>query len=88
MPLAILGLLPALPHIILGIERIFGHGGGATKKQAAMSALSDLLNIASSAQGMPGADSHAMSFIDDMIEATVKYFNATSVLTHAVEKVI
>ena len=83
MILAILGLLPALPHIILGVEKMFGHGGGAAKKQAATSALSDLLNILAQAQGTPGADSSAMAFIDDMIEATVKYFNTNGTMTHA-----
>ncbi len=83
MILAILGLLPAISHIVLGVEHLFGHGNGASKKQAATSAIADLLNIFGQAQGTPGADSSAMAFIDDLIEATVKYFNANGTMTHA-----
>jgi hypothetical protein len=82
MILAILALLPAVPHIVLGVEKLFGHGGGPAKKQATMSALSDMLNIASQTAGTPGADSSAMSFIDDLVEATVRYFNASGIMVH------
>jgi hypothetical protein len=80
--LIVLGLLPAIPHIILGVERLFGHGNGASKKQAATSAIADLLNIFAQTQGTPGADSSAMNFISDLIDATVRYFNNTGVMTH------
>jgi hypothetical protein len=80
--LAIFALIPAIPHIVLGIEQMFGKGSGGTKKQAATSMLGDMLNITSQAAGEPGADSSAMAFIDDMIEATVKYFNDKGIMTH------
>jgi len=83
MILALLGLLPAVPHIILGIEKLFGHGNGVSKKQAAMAALSDMLNIFSQTAGTTGADSSAMAFLDDLVEATVKYFNASGVMVHS-----
>ena len=83
MLLAILGLLPAIPHIVLGVEKLFGHGNGASKKQAATSMIADLLNILAQAQGTNGADSSAMGFIDDLLEATVKYFNTNGMMTHA-----
>jgi hypothetical protein len=79
----ILALLPAVPHIVLGIEALFKHGSGASKKQAAMSALGDMLNIASTAAGTPGADSSAMAYVDALVEATVKYFNDTGVMSHS-----
>ncbi len=78
----ILGLIPAIPHIVLGVEKIFGHGKGTAKKSAAMSALGDIVNIFGQAQGTPGADSSTMAFMDDLLEATVKYFNANGTLTH------
>jgi hypothetical protein len=81
--IAILGLLPAIPHIVLGVEHLFKHGNGPSKKQAAMSAMADMLNIFSNVAGTPGADSSAMAFIDDLIEDTVKYFNANGTMKHA-----
>jgi hypothetical protein len=78
----ILGLLPVVPHIVLGVEHLFGKGGGVNKKQAAMSALADMINILSKTQATPGADSSTMNFLDDLVEATVKYFNANGTLTH------
>ena len=83
MFLAILGLLPAIPHIVLGIEKLFGDGNGAQKKQAAMSAVSDMLNIFAQTTGTSGADSSHSAFIDDLIEATVKFFNANGTMTHS-----
>jgi hypothetical protein len=83
MILAILALLPAIPHIVLGVEHLFGHSKGGIKKTAAMSALGDMLNIASTAAGTPGADSSAMAFIDDLVEATVKYFNSNGTMSHS-----
>ncbi len=86
MPLFILGLLPAIPHILVGIEHMLGHGTGPAKKSAATSMIGDLVNIFSSQQqsgsGSPGADSSTMAFIDDLIEATVKYFNTNGTFTH------
>jgi hypothetical protein len=79
----VLMLLPAIPHVILGIEHFVGKGNGITKKQAAMAALGDMLNIASTAAGTPGADSSAMAYIDDLIECTIKYFNANGTMSHS-----
>jgi len=88
MFLAILGLLPAIPHIVLGIEKLFGHGNGSAKKQAATSAIGDMINIfgqlggnASSANGA-GANSDMMTFVDELIESTVKLLNANGTLSH------
>jgi hypothetical protein len=80
----ILALLPAVPNIVLGIEHMFGHGNGTTKKQTAMSILGDLVNAFTSAGGsaVPGANSSEMELIDELIEATVKYLNATGAMVH------
>lgn len=82
MFLMVMGLLPAIPHIVVGVEKLFGKGNGGHKKQAAMSAVSDMLNIFSQASGSAGADSSHTAFLDDLIEATVKFFNANGTFTH------
>ena len=86
MPIAlILALIPVMPHVIIGIEHIFKHSTGPAKKVAATSAIADILNVLAGTQSVPGADSSAMSFIDAMIEATVKLYNDTGTFTHAGE---
>jgi hypothetical protein len=84
MPITlILALVPIFPHVILGVEKLFGHGGGATKKVAATSAIADILNVLAGAEGTPGANSSAMTFIDDMIESFVKLYNNSGTFTHS-----
>lgn len=84
MFLAILGLLPAIPHIVLGIEKLFGHGNGSSKKQAAMAALGDMVNIFGQMGGSTtSANSDVMTYLDELIESTVKLFNSNGTLTHA-----
>jgi hypothetical protein len=86
MPLLLLGILPAIPHVILGIEALFRHGNGPAKKQAATSALADMVNIFTQASGGgTGADSSTMTYIDDLIEATVKLFNNNGTFTHGAQ---
>jgi predicted TIM-barrel fold metal-dependent hydrolase len=82
--LAIIGLLPAIPHVILGIEHMFGKGNGPVKKQAATSAIADLVNVFAqlSGQSGAGANSPMMTFIDKLIEATVEMFNQDGTFTH------
>lgn len=79
----ILALLPAVPHIIIGVEHLFGHGNGASKKQAATSALADIINAFAQSTGTQGSNSSTMALIDDLIEATVKYFNSNGTFTHS-----
>jgi hypothetical protein len=85
MLLAILGLLPAIPHIVMGIEKMFGHSSGAAKKQAAMSTIGDLLNALAQQSGdtTAAANSPMMAFVDSTIEGFVKLFNDTGTFTHA-----
>jgi len=78
----VIGLVQVAPYVVLAVEKMFGHHTGPTKKSAAMAALGDMLNIASTTAGTPGADSSAMAFVDDLIEATVKYFNSNGTITH------
>jgi hypothetical protein len=77
----LLGLLPAIPHVVLGVEGMFGHGNGANKKQAAMGVLGDLVNLA---PGSPGAGNSAMmKYLDALVEATVAYLNDSGAMKHA-----
>lgn len=84
MLLAILGLLPAVPNILIGVERMFGHGSGPAKKQAATSMIGDLVNSFSqmSSGTVPGANSPIMAYVDTLIEATVELFNNDGTFTH------
>lgn len=84
MFLAILGLLPAIPHMVAGIEKLFGHNNGPAKKQAALAAIGDMVNIFGQANGngATSADSSTMTYIEDLIEATVKLFNSNGTFTH------
>jgi hypothetical protein len=75
-------LLQFTPTIVTGIEKLFGHGGGATKKQTAVNLLGDVANAVAAAQGIPGANSELMVFISDVIEAYVKYANASGQFSH------
>jgi hypothetical protein len=85
----LLTLLPAIPHIVMGVEQMFKHhpaATGAAKKQAATSALADMVNLFGSMTGEPagtGANSATMAYLDTMIDATVKYFNDNGTFTHA-----
>jgi hypothetical protein len=89
MFLAILGLLPAIPNIILGVEHMFGKGRGPAKKSATLTMVSDMLNIFGQAMNQPAsvADSAHMTFIGKLIDATVEFMNATGVMTHAAPSV-
>jgi anti-sigma factor ChrR (cupin superfamily) len=84
MLLAILGLLPAVPHIIISVEHMMGHGSGPAKKQAATSMIGDLVNSFSqmSSGTVPGANSPIMAFVDTLIEATVELFNNDGTFVH------
>lgn len=82
MILAILGLLPILPKLVLGAEHLFGHGSGASKKQSVMGDIQVLLNAFAQTMGTPGADTSIMEFIDTYIENVVTFFNKAGVMTH------
>ena len=76
-------LLGAMPHIILGVESLFGHHTGTQKKQVAMGILGDLVNLITSENGQPGANSPFMTFLGESIDSMVKLLNDTGVMTHA-----
>ena len=76
-------LIAAVPHIITGIEGLFGHGNGAKKKSIALGLMGDLGNALASENGIPGANSDLMDYLGDIIDATVKYMNANGQFTHA-----
>lgn len=75
-------ILQFAPALISGVEKLFGHGGGSTKKQVVTGMLADAANGFAAAQNLPGANSELMVFISDVIEAYVKYANATGQFTH------
>jgi hypothetical protein len=79
-----MAFLPAVPYVILGVEAMFKHGSGPAKKQAVTSALADMINIFSQANGGQSstANSSVMSLVDDLIEEFVKMFNADGTFTH------
>jgi hypothetical protein len=78
-------ILQLAPHIVMGVEKMFGHGKGVEKKQAATAMLGDAVNILAQSQGLPGANSDILSLIDDCLEAIVKYMNASGQFTHGVQ---
>lgn len=75
-------LLQFAPAIITGVEKLFGHGGGAQKKQIVTNMLADAANGFAAAQNIPGANAELMTFISDVIEAYVRYANASGQFTH------
>lgn len=88
------GLITAAPAIyqsIVGVvhavENIFGHGNGASKKQAALAMSGDLLNIFSSVaptMGLTGAGtSEVQSTLSNLIDAIVAFNNASGVFVKA-----
>ena len=87
-------LLPVAPVLIQGVEgvvrsveRIFGHGNGGTKKQAALAMSGDLLNIYAAtapAIGLTGAgSSNVQSALSALIDSIVQFYNATGAFVHA-----
>jgi len=85
-----LGLLSVAPSLVQGVigvvhsvERIFGAGKGADKKQAAVAMSSDLLNIYSTvapALGLTGAGSSEMqTALSNLIDSVVAFYNASGV---------
>jgi hypothetical protein len=76
----IIGLLPAIPHIVMGIEKLFGHGGnGKQKKDAAMAGI---LAMLTGIGGIAVADKAHINYVDKLIEATVEYFNQNGEFNH------
>lgn len=76
-------LIPFIPHVVHGVEALFGKGNGKLKKEAALGLMGDAVNIMSAAKfgsAIGGANSAVMEYISDLIEATVKYYNATGQL--------
>jgi hypothetical protein len=78
----LLPLLAAAPHIVAGVESLFGHGKGETKKQAAMGILGDFGNALAAQNGFDGANSDLMQLLSEIIDSTVKYMNATGQFKH------
>lgn len=86
MPVALIAaLIPALPHIIVGIEAMFKGAAkvGTTKKQIAINLLSDLVNGFGAYSQQGGANSALMAFIDKEVDNVVEYMNASGQFQHA-----
>ena len=89
-----LGLLSVAPSLIQGVigvvhsvEKIFGAGKGADKKQAAIAMSGDLLNIYSTVAptlGLTGAGSSEVNAaLSDLIDSIVKFYNVSGVFVKA-----
>ncbi len=78
----IVGLLPLVPSIVSDVERLFGHGKGAAKKQAASAMISDGLNVFSQVVGVAGVNSNETALISQLIDVVVQYLNNTGAFSH------
>lgn len=85
-----IGLLSVAPALVQGVisvvhsvEKIFGGGKGADKKQAALAMSGDLLNIYSTVAptlGLTGAGtSEVNQALSELIDSIVKFYNVSGV---------
>jgi hypothetical protein len=89
-----IGLLSVAPQLVQGVigvvhsvEKIFGSGKGADKKQAALALSGDLLNIYSTsapALGLTGAGtSEVNAALSKLIDAIVSFYNASGIFANS-----
>lgn len=79
-----LALIPFVMSTVQHIESIFGPKTGTQKKDAAVAAVSDVLNIFNTIQpgGKTVNSSQMMEGIGEVIDGVVKVMNATGQFTH------
>ncbi len=74
----LIGLLPFITSTVKAVEGIFGAGNGTQKKQAAVAAISDVLNIFNSVHpSVSFQSSDLMAGVAEVIDGVVKILNAT-----------
>lgn len=80
-------LISMVGDLVHSVEKLFGHGKGADKKQAVMTGAGDLLNLyAASAPllKLSGAGtSDVTKALDNLVEAIVQFYNATGHFVHS-----
>lgn len=79
----IVGVLPCVGGIVQAVESLFGHGNGATKRQAAMSGAQSILDAFGAVTGANVAGSTLAADLGKLIDATVAVYNDLGVFTHA-----
>lgn len=79
----IVGVLPFVGGIVQAVESLFGHGNGASKKQAAMSGAQSILDAFGGVTGANVAGSTLAADLGKLIDATVAVYNDLGVFTHA-----
>lgn len=80
----ILRVVPFVGGIVQSIESLFGKGNGTTKKQAAMTVVTQLLAAAGAVDPAVGVAGTALeSALSGLIDAVVAFYNAAGVFEHA-----
>ena len=79
----IVGVLPFAGGIVQAVESLFGHGDGATKKQAALSGVQSILAAFGSVTGADVSNSTLAADLGKLIDATVAVYNDLGIFTHA-----
>jgi hypothetical protein len=85
-------IVPALVDSVHMVERLFGKGNGATKKQAVMNIAGDLLNTYAKAApefGLTGAGtSEVNAAMGNLVEAIVVFYNAAGLFSHTQKSIL
>ena len=79
----IVGVLPFVGGIVQSIESLFGHGNGATKKQAALTSIQAILGAYGGVTGANVANSNLVNDVGLLIDATVTVYNDLGIFVHA-----
>lgn len=79
---SIVGILPFVGGIVQAVESLFGHGNGASKKQAAMSGVQSTLDAFGSVTGANVSGSTLAADLGKLIDATVAVYNDLGIFTH------
>lgn len=80
---SLVGVLPFVGAIVQGIEALFGHGDGATKKSAAIQAVQAGLGAFGAVTGADVANSSLAADLGNLIDAAVAVYNDLGIFTHA-----
>lgn len=77
------GVLPFVGSIVQGIEALFGHGNGAQKKSAAISAVQAGLGAYGAVTGADVSSSSLPADLGALIDAAVAVYNDLGIFTHS-----
>lgn len=76
-------VLPFVGSIVQGIEALFGHGNGAQKKSAAISAVEAGLGAYGAVTGADVSSSSLPTDLGALIDAAVAVYNDLGIFTHS-----